>query len=404
MADAPETTAPAVHDTHPATLREVPVLLFVRGLSLVALVLALVVAAHWYLGARLVDGALLGAGARRALWAALWAGFGSIFVGFLGGRLLPRPLAKVAQWTGFVWLGTFGLLLTATAASDAVVAVLARTGPWDPAWLALRPRLVVGVVAPALVFAFVVARAPRVRRVTVGIPGLPERFEGFRIAQLTDVHIGETLTRTFAEQITRTVNALDPDAIAVTGDMVDGSVAKLKDEVAPLAALRSRHGVFYVTGNHEYYHGGSSWQAEARRLGMTVLHNQHVVLERDGQQLVIGGVPDLEGARFSAQHQPDAAKAFEGAPPKAPRVLLAHQPRFARHVGATRVELMLSGHTHGGQLFPFMFFVKLQQPVISGFAVLWGVPTYTSNGTGYWGPPFRLGPRGEITEVTLRRA
>jgi len=189
----------------------------------------------------------------------------------------------------------------------------------------------------------------------------------------------------------------------VTGDMIDGSVARLKDEVAPLGGLRGAHGVFFVTGNHEYYHGGSSWEAEAARLGMTVLHNQHVVLERGGEQLVIGGVTDLEGARFSEAHRPDVEQAFAGAPEGAKRVLLAHQPRFARRVKeGTRVDLMLSGHTHGGQLFPFMFLVKLQQPVIRGFHVINGVPTYTSNGTGYWGPPFRVGPRGEITELTLK--
>jgi predicted MPP superfamily phosphohydrolase len=291
-----------------------------------------------------------------------------------------------------------------TAASDVALAVLSRTALWDPSWLSLRPLGVVGLVVPALAFGFVVARSPRVKRVTVAIPNLPSRFEGFRIAQITDVHIGETLTRSFAVHVTRTVNSLDADAVAVTGDMIDGSVAKLRDEVEPLAGLRGTHGVFYVTGNHEYYHGGSSWQAEARRLGMRVLHNEHVVIERDGQQLVIAGVPDVEGGRFSAQHEPDAAVAFAGAPDGAPRILLAHQPRFARRVGATRVDLMLSGHTHGGQIFPFMVFVKLQQPVIAGFKVLWGVPTYTSNGTGYWGPPFRIGPRGEVTEVTLKRA
>jgi hypothetical protein len=404
MADAPETTAPEGTETRPATLNEIPVLLFVRGLAFLSVMMGVVVGLHWYLGDRLIRGAGLPEAAASVAWTALWACFGSIFIGFIGGRVLPRALAKVAQWVGFVWMGAFGLLLTATAVSDVVLFVLSRTSLWAPSFLALRPLVVLGVVVPALVVGFVVARAPRVKRVTVAIPNLPPRFEGFRIAQITDVHIGETLTRDFAEQVTRTVNALGADAVAVTGDMIDGSVAKLRDEVAPLAGLRGTHGVFYVTGNHEYYHGGSSWQAEARRLGMTVLHNEHVVLERDGQQLVIGGVPDVEGGRFSAQHEPDAAKTFEGAPPQAPRVLLAHQPRFARRVGATRVDLMLSGHTHGGQIFPFMVFVKLQQPVIAGFKVLWGVPTYTSNGTGYWGPPFRIGPRGEVTEVTLKRA
>lgn len=389
--------------TRPATLNEIPVLLFIRGLSFLTVMMGLVVGLHWYLGARLIRDAGAGETLAATGWAVLWSGFASIFAGFIGGRVLPRPVAKVLQWVGFSWMGAFGVLLAATAASDLVLWAAAQVLVVDAGWLSARALVVFGVVVPALAVGFVVARAPRVRRVTVAIKDLPPAFEGYRIAQITDVHIGETLTRAFAKQVTDVVNGLSPDAVAVTGDLIDGSVAKLKDEVAPLAGLRGTDGVFYVTGNHEYYHGGSSWEAEGARLGMTVLHNQHVVIERQGQRLVIGGVPDVEGGRFSAQHEPDVRKAFEGAPEGAPRVLLAHQPRFAKRVGDTRVDLMLSGHTHGGQIFPFMFFVKLQQPVISGFATLWGVPTYTSNGTGYWGPPFRIGPRGEVTEVTLVR-
>lgn len=255
---------------------------------------------------------------------------------------------------------------------------------------------------PALAWGFVVARRPRVKRVTVDIPGLHPSMNGFRIVQLSDVHIGETLDRTFAQEVVEQVNALSADAVVITGDLVDGSVARLHDEVAPLAQLRGKHGVFYVTGNHEYYHGGSAWEAEGRRLGFHVLHNEHRVVGDGDARLVIGGVTDVEGARFSEAHAPRVDQAFAGAPEGVPRILLSHQPRFAKRAAGHQVALMLSGHTHGGQMFPFMFFVKLQQPVIGGFKVLSGVPTYTSNGTGYWGPPFRLGPRGEITEVTLR--
>ncbi|MBL8919637.1 MAG: metallophosphoesterase [Myxococcaceae bacterium] len=393
-----------LHQTRQATLRDVPVLLFIRGLTFLSIMMGLVVALHWYLGLRLLRDSGLAEPWASVGWTALWASFGAIFAGFIGGRLLPRPVAKVLQWVGFSWMGAFGLLLSATAMSDLVLFAAGQLTTVElSAWQPWRALAVVAIVGPALAGGFVVARAPAIKRVTVPIKNLPKAFEGYRIAQLSDVHIGETLTRDFAEQVTRAVNSLAPDAVAVTGDLIDGSVAKLRDEVAPLSALRARDGVFYVTGNHEYYHGGSSWEAEGARLGMTVLHNQHVVLTRDGEQLVIGGVPDVEGGRFSAQHEPDAQKTFEGAPPLAPRILLAHQPRFARRVKDTRVDLMLSGHTHGGQIFPFMFFVKLQQPVIGGFATLWGVPTYTSNGTGYWGPPFRVGPRGEITELTLVR-
>lgn len=392
------------HTTRPASLREVPVLLFVRGLAFLTVMMGLLVGLHWYLGVRLLDESGLPAGLSRLGWAVLWTSFGSIFAGFIGGRVLPRPVAAVLQWVGFTWMGAFGLLLTTTAASDLVLWVARHFVTLDPSTSGLRALVVAAIVLPALVAGFLVARAPAIKRVTVPIRDLPPAFEGYRIAQISDVHIGETLTRAFAQQVTEQVNALKADAVAVTGDLIDGSVAKLRDEVAPLGGLRGKDGVFYVTGNHEYYHGGSSWMAECERLGMKVLHNEHVLLERDGAQLAIGGVPDLEGGRFSALHEPDAAKTFDGVAETSPRVLLSHQPRFAKRVKGTRVDLMLSGHTHGGQIFPFMFFVKLQQPVIGGFATLWGVPTYTSNGTGYWGPPFRVGPRGEITEVTLVRA
>ncbi|MBM4783015.1 MAG: metallophosphoesterase [Archangiaceae bacterium] len=391
-------------ETRQATLNDVPVLLFIRGLAFLTVMMGLVVSLHWYLGARLIRDAGLAEPFAAAGWTALWVAFGSIFGGFIGGRLLPRSVARPLQWIGFLWMGAFGLLISATGLSDLVLLVARQFTTVDATWLQWRAIAVMGVVVPALAYGFVVARAPAIKRVTVPIKNLPKAFEGYRIAQISDVHIGETLTKAFAQQVTDTVNSLKPDAVAVTGDLIDGSVAKLKSEVAPLAGLRGRDGVFYVTGNHEYYHGGSSWEAEGARLGMTVLHNTHVVVTRDGEQLVIGGVPDVEGGRFSAQHEPDAAKTFEGAPVGAPRVLLAHQPRFAKRVKDTRVDLMLSGHTHGGQIFPFMFFVKLQQPVIGGFETLWGVPTYTSNGTGYWGPPFRVGPRGEVTELTLVRA
>jgi uncharacterized protein len=409
MADSSETVsdkavaaAPAV--TRVASINDVPVLLVIRGFTFLTVVMAMVVGLHWYLGARLIRDAGLAEPFASTAWTALWASFGSIFAGFIGGRLLPRPMAKVLQWVGFTWMGAFGLLVVSTALSDLVLGLAGRFTMVDATWLAWRAVVVVGVVVPTLVGGFFVARAPAMKRVTVSITGLPEAFEGYRIAQITDVHIGETLTRTFAAKVTQMVNSLNADMVAVTGDLIDGSVAKLRDEVAPLAGLRGRDGVFYVTGNHEYYHGGSSWQAEVARLGMTVLHNQHVVIEREGQHLVIGGVPDFEGGRFSSLHEPDGVKTFAGAPPEATRILLAHQPRFAKRLNGTRVDLMLSGHTHGGQIFPFMFFVKLQQPVIGGFAMLWGVPTYTSNGTGYWGPPFRIGPRGEVTELTLIRA
>lgn len=385
-----------------ASIAEVPVLLFVRGLALLSVMLGVVVSLHWYLGARLIRDAMVPQPFAHVAWTALWAAFGTIFVGFIGGRVFPRALARTFQWLGFVWMGAFGLLLTGVALSDLVLWLASKAYVVDASWQQARALGVLGVVLPAMAWGAFVARRPAIKRLEVKLAGLNRDFDGLRVVQLSDVHIGETLGRDFAEEVTARVNALKPDVIAVTGDLIDGSVTKLKSEVAPLAGLRARHGVFYVTGNHEYYHGGTSWEAEARRLGFTVLHNEHRVLEQGSAKLVIGGVTDVEGARFSEQHVPRVDLAFAQAPADAPRILLAHQPRFAKRAAAEKVALMLSGHTHGGQMFPFMFFVRLQQPVIGGLHVIDGVRTYTSNGTGYWGPPLRLGPRGEITELTLR--
>ncbi len=388
-------------ETTEASLRDIPVLLFARGLVLLTVMTSLIVGLHWYLGARLIRDAQVPEPFATIAWVALWGFFVSIFGGFLGGRLLPRPAAKVFQWFGFVWMGAFGLLLVSTAVTDLGLFIASKLTVVDASWQPARALGIFLVVVPALLYGFYVSRRPETKRITVDIPGLDPSLDGFRIVQLSDVHIGETLGRDFAQQVTDQVNALKPDLVAVTGDLIDGSVARLRDEVAPLGGLRGKHGVFYVTGNHEYYHGGSAWEAEGRRLGWTVLHNEHRVVGEG--KLVIGGVTDLEGARFSEVHAPRVDLAFAQAPEGVPRVLLSHQPRFARHAKDSQVSLMLSGHTHGGQIFPFMFFVKLQQPVIGGFATLHGVPTYTSNGTGYWGPPFRIGPRGEVTEITLRR-
>ncbi len=385
-----------------ASFRDIPVLLFARGVALLSVMTSLIVGLHWYLGDRLIRDALVPEPFATVLWVVLWAAFASIFGGFLGGRLLPRPAARVLQWLGFVWMGSFGLLLVGTAVTDLALFVAGKVTVLDAGWPTWRALGVFGVVVPALLYGFSVSRRPETRRITVDIPGLDPSLDGFRIAQISDVHIGETLGRDFAQKVADQVNALKPDLVAVTGDLIDGSVAKLHEEVAPLGTMRAKHGVFYVTGNHEYYHGGSAWEAEGRRLGWTVLHNEHRVVGEG--KLVIGGVTDVEGARFSEAHAPRVDLAFAQAPEGIPRVLLSHQPKFARVAKDSKVSLMLSGHTHGGQIFPFMFFVKLQQPVIGGFATIHGVPTYTSNGTGYWGPPFRIGPRGEVTEITLRRA
>jgi hypothetical protein len=371
---------------------------------MLALMVGLVAGLHGYLGVRLVSepglpGLWAGLG-----WAVLGLGFASIPAAMASTRMRPSWKEQVLHWGGMLWLGAFGLLLTATGVADLVGWGwrLVGSAP-EPLALARGKALaVVGVVLPALLLAFRTARAPaKVERVRVPVSGLGAGLSGMKVVQISDIHIGPTLDRRFMQRVVDQVNALQPDVVAVTGDLVDGSVWRLRDEVAPLAGLRAPLGVFYVTGNHEYYHGGAAWSAEVARLGLTVLHNAHRVVERGGSRLTVAGVPDLEGGRMDPAHacRPDVALA--GAPEGVPRLLLAHQPRVAALAQGLGVDLQLSGHTHGGQLFPFMAFVKLQQPVIQGLATIAGVRVYTHRGTGYWGPPLRLGPSPEIAELTL---
>lgn len=190
--------------------------------------------------------------------------------------------------------------------------------------------------------------------------------------------------------------------VAVTGDLVDGSVAELAAHVAPLAALRSRHGTFFVTGNHEYYSGAHAWIAELRRLDVQVLLNEHVVLRHDGSDVVVAGITDHSAHQFDIEHRSDPQASLFGAPIGAAlRLLLAHQPRSALAAVGLGFHLQLSGHTHGGQFWPWNLFVRLQQPFTAGLHRLRDLWIYTSRGTGYWGPPKRFGAPSEITHLRM---
>jgi predicted MPP superfamily phosphohydrolase len=241
-----------------------------------------------------------------------------------------------------------------------------------------------------------------VRSVEVAIPKLPQALHGFTIAQISDVHVGPTIKRDYLEAIVDAVNALEADMIAVTGDLVDGSVRELAPHTAPLARLSARHGAFFVTGNHEYYSGAGPWIAEIERLGLRVLVNEHVVLRHEGVALVVAGVTDYSAHHFDPAHRSDPQAAIAGAPRDAgARVLLAHQPRSAFAAVDAGYDLQLSGHTHGGQFLPWNFLVRFQQPFTAGLHRLKDLWVYTSRGTGYWGPPKRLGAPSEITHVRL---
>ena len=294
------------------------------------------------------------------------------------------PLGPALGWTGFTALGLSSLLVVGFAVVDVFRLHLA-----PPTMLVIAVALtLIGVLG---------ARRIHVVRVSVPILGLPPDLEGFRIVQLSDLHVGPTLKRRFVERVVATANALDPDVVAFTGDVADGFVPDLKDEVAPLGRLAARLGKFYVTGNHEYYWDAPGWGREVERLGLSVLQNSHQVVRRGSARLLFAGVPDLSVPS-------DPAAALRGAPASDVRVLLAHQPRSAFAARDAGFDLQLSGHTHGGQYFPFNLLVRLFQPFVAGLHRLEAMWLYVSRGTGYWGPPLRLLAPSEITLIELTAA
>jgi uncharacterized protein len=369
-----------------------------RVVSRLPIALLLIGSLHYYVGTRLIGRAGLHGAERFGAWVALWLLLVSVPLGFLAPRLLPGPFARGLRAVANFWVGAFGLLLSAVALTDLARVFLPFSGSTQAA-------LVLVMVCPAIALGYRTASGPaKLERLRFPISTLGGAFEGFRIIQLSDLHVTERTREAALDRLVERVNALKPDLVAITGDLVDGDVEQLRSRVARLANLRATEGVFFVTGNHEYYHGASAWEAEIRRLGITVLHNEHRVIHRGSDKLVVAGITDFHGGYFHPTHQSRPDLAFAEAPLGVPRVLLAHQPRSAADAAAHRVDLQLSGHTHGGQIFPFMFFVRLQQPVVSGLRKLFGIWVYTNRGTGYWGPPMRVGPSPEITEVELVRA
>ena len=320
-------------------------------------------------------------------------------------RLRRQPLRDHLILASMVAIGAFSSLLALTAVRDIALALMAVTGPrWlEQAVLREGAAVVPALAAVATLVGFVNARRRAgIRRIDVPIAGLPAALQGLSIVQITDLHIGPTIKRRYLERVVDAVNALDADIVAVTGDLVDGSLRDLRHHTEPLGRLTARYGAFFVTGNHEYYSGVSEWIGEVRRLGLSVLLNEHVVLRHEGVAVVVAGVTDYSAGYFHPSHRSDPAAALAGAPSDAGvRLLLAHQPRSAFAAAALGYDLQLSGHTHGGQIFPWSCLVRLQQPYTAGLhrhGLLW---VYTSRGTGYWGPPKRLGAPSEITLLRL---
>ena len=366
-------------------------------------VLSLLVLLHVYIGLRLMPDLDLGLPGMLAGTVFLLLSTLLVPVGLLSSSLRRRRWSEQLTWVGLLAMGLFSSLLVLTFLRDLFLLAAALAG-FGSMMLNYYSALGVPLLALAVtIVGFVNARrVARVVRVDVPIDGLPEALHGYAIAQISDIHVGPTIKRPYLDAIVERVNGLGADAIAVTGDLVDGSVARLSAHTQPLARLAAPDGAFFVTGNHEYYSGAEEWIVELRRLGLTVLLNQHVVRERGGASLMIAGVADFSAHHFNPAHRSDPQAAAAGAPAGlAVRILLAHQPRSATAAAVAGFDLQLSGHTHGGQFFPWNLFVPLQQPFVAGLHRVRRLWVYTSRGTGYWGPPKRFGAPSEITLVRL---
>lgn len=381
---------------------------------------------YYYVGRRIIVHSNLSRRGRLSAWAALAVFFVFPQIPFLSFAFRSESSAvDLIAWMGYTSLGLFSFVLVGFLSRDIILFIrrvpqifrmIVRhiaggnqtTSPVDSG----RRRFLLqasngGIIGlAALTTGYGVYEARRkadIEKITIALPKLPSGFEGLRIAQITDIHAGLTVKRGFIERIAEQVADLHPDVIAFTGDLVDGSVPWLRNDVAPLGDLIAPHGKFFVTGNHEYYSGAEPWIEEAGRLGFTVLLNEHRVIEKNGERLIIGGITDYGAGQFIPRQASDPLKAFSEAPAHLLRILLAHQPKSIFAAARAACDLQLSGHTHGGQFFPWNYLATIDQPFIKGLHQFRGVQIYVSRGTGYWGPPVRTNNPPEITLISLTR-
>ncbi|HEX8408593.1 MAG TPA: metallophosphoesterase [Thermoanaerobaculia bacterium] len=374
----------------------------IRTIALASQTRIVVMTALWlsifaYAGRPLLAGAAAAGMAPALAWTLLLA------AALLPALPLIRGHRSAAHWSGYAILAVMSTMFVLVLIGDVVRGAyaltrwaMANTLPMlDPRALSLTILAVAGALS---VVGIVQARCPRVRHVRVPIHDLPPELEGYRIVQWSDVHVGPTIRRAFVESLVARTNALQPDAVAITGDLVDGYADDLRDEVQPMRDLQTRDGVFYVTGNHEYYWRASEWIPLLQSLGLDFLKNEHRVIARGNARLAIAGVTDPVG-RYTHTQDPD--RALAGIPADAVTVLLSHRPQTAEAASRLGAHLQLSGHTHGGQFFPFNLFIHKFQPIAKGLHRVGRTWLYVNRGTGYWGPPTRLAVGGEITVVTL---
>ncbi|MBW2386925.1 MAG: metallophosphoesterase [Deltaproteobacteria bacterium] len=382
----------------------------VAGIVFLALFLTVMGSAHYYIAQRIAFEPAWPDFVREALIAMMALGLSALIVqGLVRGRL--GVFSRALSWGAYAWLGVLFYLFLSTAALDLATGLLGFVAPGaqgpEGSIPAARGRAF--VIAGLTVLASGLAlrkgiEPPTTKRVDIALERFPHALDGFRIVQISDVHIGPLLDRDFAARVTAQVNALEPDLIVVTGDLVDGRVSTIAREVEPFRELRAHHGVYFVTGNHDFYSGADDWVSHVSTFGWTPLRNASVPIGRDGAHFELVGVDDPHGSMLEGRGGEDLDLALRDSDPTRAIVLLAHDPVTFRRAHKRSVGLQLSGHTHGGQIWPFGWAVRVAIPWVNGHHRVGESQLYVSCGTGFWGPPMRLGTQAEITEVVLRPA
>lgn len=318
-------------------------------------------------------------------------------------------LLTVVAWIGYIAIGVVSILFCA-----AVLKLIINTsgyafGKTSTKFSPSRRKFLTNTAGSAMSLAvlpmsgygvYKAVGEPVIKEVTVKRKNTPKGLKGLKIVQLSDIHVGLTIGSGTVRNIVSKANSLEADIIVITGDLVDGSADFISEYIEPLKDLRAKHGVYFVTGNHEYYSGAESWIDRVTELGIKVLDNSNDVIEHNGAKLLMAGIPDIESSKFGfGKYSPEKAKVTTEDYDFS--VILSHRPEIAREIAKHGYDLQLSGHTHGGQYFPWTIVIYLFHEFVKGLHKVEGMHLYVSQGTAYWGPPLRIGAESEISVIEL---
>lgn len=380
---------------------------------------------YGFFGFRIITPLPLGANWKTGLWAMLVFCFAALILAVITRhRLFGHWITPSLSWVAYTCLGFMTLMFPGILLKDTCIGVYylihkllspkrkpnrdtrkSKAGINPSRRIFLTNAGNAALTGTALVLTgYGVNRAtrePDVVKVDVSIKGLPDPFRGFTILQISDLHISMTLKKKYVQKVVNRAGREQADMIVFTGDIADGREKDMGKDASPLSDLDARFGKYFVTGNHDYYSGALSWLNRIERLGFTPLINEHRIIEKESAQIVLAGITDYRAGRIIPGHASDPGKALNGAPLSMPKIMLAHQPKSIFKTDSLGLDLMICGHTHGGQYIPWNFLVSLDQPYVQGLHRHNATQIYVSRGTGYWGPPLRIGVPPEITVLRL---